>query len=190
MQEDKGKRFYENYAVLSILWSIVFTGIIYIIFGGKATLFFVLQALFSIFLLETINYIEHYGLQRKKLQDGSYEKVTIRHSWNAPHRLTNYILFKLQRHSDHHENSSKPYQTLISFNESPQLPHGYSLMVAMALVPPVWLKVMNPLVDEYKRVGTGEIKSEVAEKAIKESKEFEVIVALTAIGLWALNFLL
>lgn len=136
-----------NYAVLSVVWAIVFTGLVYVGFGPKATLFFLAQGFLSIFFLEVINYIEHYGLRRKKLEDGSYEKVTIRHSWNAPHRFTNYILFKLQRHSDHHENAMKPYQTLVTFNESPQLPHGYSLMVNMAIFPSVFFKIMNPLVD-------------------------------------------
>lgn len=56
----------------------------------------------GVIVLEVINYIEHYGLRRKRLPDGTYEKVTIRHSWNAPHRFTNYLLYKLQRHSDHH----------------------------------------------------------------------------------------
>ena len=69
----------------------------------------------GVLVLEIINYIEHYGLRRKKLPDGTYEKVTIQHSWNAPHRFTNYLFFKLQRHSDHHENSLKPYQTLCSY---------------------------------------------------------------------------
>lgn len=91
----------------------------------------------SIFYLEAINYIEHYGLQRKQSSDGSYEKISIQHSWNAPHRFTNYLLFKLQRHSDHHENSSKPYQTLESLEVSPLLPHGYTLMITMSFFPKV-----------------------------------------------------
>lgn len=114
MEKEAGKKIYQNCAILSIVWGLVFTAIMYGIFGAIATVFFVAQAFVSIFFLEVINYIEHYGLRRKKLADGSYEKVTIRHSWNAPHRVTNYLLFKLQRHSDHHENAMKPYQTLVS----------------------------------------------------------------------------
>lgn len=75
------------------------------------------------------------------MSDGTFEKVTILHSWNAPHRFTNYLLFKLQRHSDHHENASKPFQTLLSLEESPLLPHGYNLMVLMTFFP----KVSNSL---------------------------------------------
>ena len=74
------------------------------------------------------------------MSNGEYEKVTILHSWNAPHRFTNYLLFKLQRHSDHHENSSKPFQTLVSMEQSPFLPHGYNLMILMSFFPKVTIK--------------------------------------------------
>lgn len=116
MQKEAGKSFLGNYAILSPIWCFAFTALIYCRFGLQATIFFLVQALLSIFYLETINYIEHYGLLRKQLKSGRYEKVSIRHSWNAPHRITNYLLFKLQRHSDHHENAMKPYQTLLSLN--------------------------------------------------------------------------
>ena len=86
-------------------------------------------------------------MRRKLLPDGTYEKVTIRHSWNAPHRMSNYLLFKLQRHSDHHENSLKPYQTLCSYDDSPQLPHGYIVCMIMATIPKLWFDIMDPLVD-------------------------------------------
>jgi alkane 1-monooxygenase len=190
MELEAGKKIYENCAVLSVAWSIVFTAVIYAFFGFHATTFFLIQAFVSIFFLETINYIEHYGLRRKQLEDGSYEKVTIRHSWNAPHRFTNYILFKLQRHSDHHENAMKPYQTLLSLKESPQLPHGYSLMILMAFVPSVWFRIMDPLVDEYKKTGHGAIKSEVTEKAIQKSKEFAVVMGAMALATWGFDMLI
>lgn len=102
MEKENNKPFYFNCAVLSILGSVIFTAFIYWVFNLKTMLFFLAQGILSVFFLETINYIEHYGLLRKRLVDGSYEKVTIRHSWNAPYLFTNYLLFKLQRHSDHH----------------------------------------------------------------------------------------
>lgn len=126
-----------NYAVLSILASVAYAVVAYLIFGLKPLVIYSLVAFFAIIYLEAINYIEHYGLLRKQLPNGEYEKVTILHSWNAPHRFTNYLLFKLQRHSDHHENSSKPYQTLVSMDESPFLPHGYNLMILMSFFPKV-----------------------------------------------------
>lgn len=109
----------------------------------------------GIFILELINYIEHYGLRRNRLQDGTYEKVNIRHSWNAPHRISNYLFFKLQRHSDHHENSYKPYQILCSYEDSPMLPHGYLVCLLIACFPRYWFDMMDPLVREYRKEGKG-----------------------------------
>ena len=62
-------------------------------------------------MFESVNYLEHYGLQRKLMPGYTdiYESVRITHSWNAPQVITNYLLFKLQRHSDHHANSYKHY---------------------------------------------------------------------------------
>lgn len=122
----------------------------YLIFGLRGMIVHIIIGFGSIMLLETINYIEHYGLQRKKLADGSYETVNITHSWNAPHRLSNYILFKLQRHSDHHENAMKPYQNLCTYEKSPLMPNGYSTCFLLALFPKLWFGIMNPLVEFYK----------------------------------------
>jgi alkane 1-monooxygenase len=119
------------------------------LFGFKAACLFIITAFFSVVLLESINYIEHYGLERKIQPDGKYENINITHSWNAPHRVSNYLLFKLQRHSDHHENSLKPYQTLCSYEESPTLPTGYSVCLLMSFFPRVWFNIMNPLVELY-----------------------------------------
>lgn len=80
-----------------------------------------------------------------------YEPVDVVHSWNADARVSNAILFKLQRHSDHHAHASRRYQILRSFAHSPQMPTGYAGMMAMALVPPVWFWVMNPRVDAYRQ---------------------------------------
>jgi len=103
MEKDIDKKpFFLNCAVLSVAGAIAFTLGIYYLYNLQTTVFFVLQALLAIFTLESINYIEHYGLRRKKLLNSEYEKVTIQHSWNAPHRFSNYSLLKVQRHSDHH----------------------------------------------------------------------------------------
>ncbi|WP_058509965.1 alkane 1-monooxygenase [Legionella steelei] len=111
--------------------------------GWRALLFFILQSLTAIFLLEIINYIEHYGLERKKLANGSYEKVSAQHSWNASHWLSNMLLFHLQRHSDHHVYGARPYQVLRHIDSSPQLPSGYLGMIITALFPPLWRRVMD-----------------------------------------------
>jgi len=118
---------------------------IYLIFGGLAAAFHIVYSVLTVALLETINYIEHYGLLRKELPGGVYEPVKIIHSWNAPQLVTNYVLFKLQRHSDHHANAYKPYQVLESFSESPMLPYGYTVSLLLSLVPPVWKRVTDPI---------------------------------------------
>jgi alkane 1-monooxygenase len=158
MEKNEAKKpFYANYSVLSIVASILFTLLMFKVYGVQGGLFFLLEAAGSIFYLEAINYLEHYGLRREKKPDGTYEKVTIRHSWNAPHRFSNYLLFKLQRHSDHHENSLKPYQTLLTLEESPHLPHGYPVCIFLSFFPSQWFKIMDPLVDEYNKTKKGDI---------------------------------
>jgi len=127
----------------------------FVFFGPKGLILFVGQSFVAFSLLEIINYIEHYGLQRRttpnKTKEGNqaYEQVNILHSWNADARLTNYFLFKLQRHSDHHAYASRRYQILRSFPESPQMPTGYAGMLVMALIPPLWFKIMNPRVRKF-----------------------------------------
>lgn len=173
-----------NYAVLSLASSILFTSLIYKIYGMKVCILYLLSAFGSVFYLEAINYIEHYGLRREMKADGNYQKVTIRHSWNAPHRFTNYLLFKLQRHSDHHENSLKPYQTLVSLEQSPHLPHGYSVCIFMSFFPSTWFKIMNPLVDEYNMTKTGNINGEVMKRAVKETRKFIIKLAMVTTPLY------
>jgi alkane 1-monooxygenase len=124
-----------------------FTLGIWFFLGTKCLCFFLGQAALSIFILETINYIRHYGLLRKKLPNGEYEPVTTKHSWNAPQRLQNYLLLKLQRHSDHHANAYKPYQALSSCLDSPNLPCGYAVCLLAAFVPQVWFSIINPLAE-------------------------------------------
>ena len=121
-----------------------------IIFGAGALLFFFAQSAVAIAFLETINYIEHYGLERRLVRDGVYERVTPFHSWNAAHRLTNALLFNLQRHSDHHVWPARPYYMLRHHPESPQLPTGYAGMALLAMVPPLWRRVMNPRVRAHR----------------------------------------
>jgi alkane 1-monooxygenase len=104
------------------------------------------QSFMAILLLEIINYIEHYGLSRKKIGDNSYEGVSEWHSWDCDYQLTNLTLFNLGRHSHHHAQASVPYWNLKNAQNVPTLPFGYSLAILIALVPPLWKKVMNPLV--------------------------------------------
>ena len=120
-------------------------------FGWPGLLLFLGQSLVAIVLLETVNYIEHYGLQRRRGNDGRYERVTHQHSWNSSHRLSNLLLFHLQRHSDHHAFPKRRYPILRHFDDSPQLPAGYPAMVVLAWLPPLWFAAMNPRVRAYYR---------------------------------------
>lgn len=101
------------------------------------------SGLVGILLLETINYLEHYGLRRKKLENGRYERVRPVHSWNANYQIGRIVLYELTRHSDHHYIASKKYQVLDHHEEAPELPFGYPMMILIALVPPLWFKIMD-----------------------------------------------
>jgi alkane 1-monooxygenase len=125
--------------------------------GPVALAVFIGQCFVAILLLETINYVEHYGLARARLPNGSYERVEPAHSWNSSHRLTSFYLFLLPRHADHHAHASRPYFALRHLDDSPQLPAGYSTMLLVALVPPLWRSVMDPRVDGWRSRAHDEI---------------------------------
>ena len=112
------------------------------LFGGEGVIFGIIIAVISFLLLETINYVEHYGLLRKKI-NGRYERVKPIHSWNSDHVVGRIVLYELTRHSDHHYRASKKYQILESKKESPKLPFGYPSSMLIALVPPLWFRIMN-----------------------------------------------
>jgi alkane 1-monooxygenase len=125
------------------LMSLVFWGVLIASFGPALIPFVVIQAVFGFTLLETVNYLEHYGLLRQKTESGRYERCAAEHSWNSDHVVTNLFLYHLQRHSDHHANPTRRYQTLRSMHGAPNLPSGYASMIALTYVPAVWRKVMD-----------------------------------------------
>ena len=117
--------------------------------GPGVAPYLVLQAVVGFSLLEVVNYMEHYGMLRQKVGVGErrrYERVLPSHSWNSNNIATNVLLYHLQRHSDHHANPTRRYQALRDFEESPVLPTGYAGMIVLAIVPPVWRRVMDPRV--------------------------------------------
>ncbi|MAN15676.1 MAG: alkane 1-monooxygenase [Dinoroseobacter sp.] len=120
--------------------------------GWEGIMWLIVQAFFAISFLELTNYVEHYGLTRKHLENGRYEHVQPHHSWNASHRVTNWLLINLQRHSDHHYKPSRRFPLLQTYTdaEAPQLPFGYPVMTLMALVPPLWRRRMNPRVRAWR----------------------------------------
>ena len=117
--------------------------VIYYFFGFKGLLFAIFSGIVGFLLLETINYIEHYGLKRNQLASGRYERVTEKHSWNSNHVLGRIILYELTRHSDHHFKSQKKYQILEYHDVSPQMPYGYPTSMVLSFFPPLWFAVMN-----------------------------------------------
>ena len=117
-----------------------------IAFGPVAVAVFAGQSLFAIAVLEAINYVEHYGLLRKKSSAYEYERVKPEHSWDSPNRISNWMLINLPRHSDHHMSAAKRYQSLELLPHAPRLPGGYGAMFLLALVPPLWFRVMDPRV--------------------------------------------
>lgn len=117
--------------------------VVFVIFGINGLVGFLTSAVTGFLLLETVNYIEHYGLVRKKISERRYEDVNVTHSWNSDHIIGRSVLFELSRHSDHHENPYRKYQILKHFDQSPQMPTGYPGMMLLALIPPLWFSVMN-----------------------------------------------
>ena len=120
--------------------------VIYGLFSSKVMIIAILIGVVAFLFLECINYIEHYGLRRIKTEFGRYERVQPNHSWNSNFNVGRITLYELTRHSDHHYKSSKKYQILNSHQECPTLPFGYPTSILLSLVPPLWFRVMNPLV--------------------------------------------
>lgn len=114
------------------------------VFGWRIGIAYTFAAVGGFLLLETVNYIEHYGLTRKKESENRYERVRPVHSWNSNHAVGRLMLFELSRHSDHHYQPAKKYQLLDHHPESPQMPTGYPGMMLLSAIPPLWFAVMNP----------------------------------------------
>ena len=130
------------------LIQLFFVLLIWVLFGWKITLYFLAAAIMGILLLETVNYIEHYGLQRKQIAAGKYERALPQHSWNSNHVIGRLMLFELSRHSDHHYLASRKYQLLRHHENAPQMPTGYPGMMLLSLFPPAWFYVMNKRVKQ------------------------------------------
>jgi alkane 1-monooxygenase len=134
------------YQIIQLAYLVILT----YFFGIYITMAYLFAAVIGILLLETVNYIEHYGLQRNKVNEFRYENVTEIHSWNSNHILGRLTLFELSRHSDHHFHPGKKYQYLNHYENSPQMPTGYPGMMLLSLVPPLWFKIMNKRILDFK----------------------------------------
>jgi alkane 1-monooxygenase len=132
-----------NDVLNSWLMSVMLWGVLIAIFGPALIPFVIIQAVYGFSLLESVNYLEHYGLLRQKTANGRYERCTPEHSWNSDHIVTNLFLYHLQRHSDHHANPTRRYQTLRSMDGAPSLPSGYASLIGLTYFPPLWRKLMD-----------------------------------------------
>jgi len=126
-----------------------FVLLIFLNFGITIAAYFILAAFIGAILLETVNYIEHYGLQREKGTTALFERVQPHHSWNSNHIIGRLMLFELSRHSDHHYMASRKYQVLRNMDEAPQMPTGYPGMIILSLFPPIWFKIMHQQMRKY-----------------------------------------
>lgn len=131
------------------LMSIVLWGALIAVFGPGLIPFMVIQAVFGFSMLEAVNYLEHYGLLRQRGENGRYERCAPHHSWNSDHLVTNLFLYHLQRHSDHHANPTRRYQTLRSMDGAPELPSGYATLIGVTYLPWVWRRMMDHRVLEH-----------------------------------------
>jgi alkane 1-monooxygenase len=150
-EERLGQRFWDPRNELLNAWvmtAALFAGLV-AWFGAAVLPWLVLQAVLGFSLLEVVNYIEHYGLLRRRRPDGRYERCRPEHSWNASNVVSNLLLFQLQRHSDHHAYPTRRYQVLRHHDDVPQLPTGYAGMIVLAVVPPVWRRVMDRRVVDF-----------------------------------------
>ncbi len=132
------------------LIQLAYVAVLGYVFGASILPYVIITAILGFLMLETVNYIEHYGLQRRQLRSGRYEAVQPWHSWNCNHDIGRILLYELTRHSDHHYKSSRQYQVLRHFNKAPLLPWGYPTSMLIALFPPLWFYLMNPKVEAYK----------------------------------------
>lgn len=142
----KGKRWLSlnNRMIRYSLMQAMLLAAIFLSVGLNILLAYLMVCLVGALLLETVNYIEHYGLRRQLIEGDRFERVTPLHSWNSDHLLGRLMLFELSRHSDHHANPRKPYYDLQSYPDSPQMPTGYPGMMLLSLLPPLWFRLMNP----------------------------------------------
>ncbi len=147
--EAKGLPFFSlhNDMIVNLLAEAAWIALAVFLFGWAVVPALLVIALIGVLLLESVNYIEHYGLLRRELAPGRYERVLPRHSWNSDHELGRIFLYELTRHSDHHYKASRKYQILRHMDDSPQLPFGYPMSILIALIPPLWFRLMDHRVE-------------------------------------------
>jgi len=144
-----------------VFWDVIVLALLYLglyrLLGLRAAMFFALSSAVAIAALELFNYVAHYGLIRAVSPSGSREPFTSRHSWNASNPVGNALLFNMGRHSDHHRRAAGPYQILEPIPEGPELPAGYAGSMSLALIPPLWRRIMDPRALRLRTVQGGQV---------------------------------
>jgi alkane 1-monooxygenase len=135
---------WHNPVLLSWLLTVGIAAALIGVFGWIIAPFLVIHHFYAWYGLTQANYVEHYGLLRRKMPNGRYESCKPHHSWNTNHIFSNLLTFHLQRHSDHHANALRPYQTLRDFSDLPRLPSGYPGSFGLAAFPFLWFRIMDP----------------------------------------------
>jgi len=156
--KNRGRAWYDlnNRILYPFVVSFCIDYLIYKYLGPKALVLQLIQSVWTAFLTDNANYIEHYGLRRGKKSEktdewgwcNDYERPGWMHAWNTGDRITNWMLFKIERHPDHHVNAGRPYQILRTYKESPTYPTGYAGMILLSWFPWAFYAVMNPLVEK------------------------------------------
>ncbi len=145
LRQNKSVWHFENEILQALCLTALVYGSLISLYGLDMVIVLIPVAIWGAFQLTSANYVEHYGIQRLKTAHGNYENCLPHHSWNSNHLVSNLVLFQLQRHSDHHAHPSRSYQSLRDFPELPRLPSGYFGMFFLAYFPPLWFRVMDPL---------------------------------------------
>jgi alkane 1-monooxygenase len=146
-KENQGWFSFKNEMLRGQIIQLIMMLLIFLLWGKIALLAFIGSAFVGILIYEAGNYIEHYGMERKLVRAGVYERCMPCHSWNSNHVLGRIMLYELSRHSDHHYSASRKFQRLRHFDESPQLPSGYPGAILLAIIPPLWFKKIHPLLN-------------------------------------------
>jgi len=121
-----------------LCWTMLF-----VFLGSPGCLFYFVQSCVAIFLLHMISYLQHYGLARKEIATGKFEKISVHHAWNSGHSQQEFNLFQIEKHAEHHMHPDHAYDKLVQHEESPELPGGYTTMICLALIPPLWFRIIN-----------------------------------------------
>jgi alkane 1-monooxygenase len=138
-----------NRMLLFILLQLSCYAMIIVFAGWKPFLFFVFQSSVAILLLNITGYLQHYGLARKEIAQGHIEKISAHHAWSSGQGKDGLNLFQVRNHADHHMHPSHSYEQLVHHHDSPEQPTGYSGMIWLALLPPLWFRIMNKRIPSF-----------------------------------------